>query len=199
MASRPIGFIVLKPDGHVSEQSRVLNAKFVLGDTIPVIYLRGSIETKGKGSIERLHQYTHGNHIIHIYGWKKGADNIMNTHSLPKPLDNVELYGDIIVFATCAIETEIFVSITENDYIEFFNTMYELTDDMDENQEIDDDHVDHEDNEDNEDHDDNDDNDDDNNHENIDDELDQDDRCVEIIMFDGELQIEPEYFENVSV
>jgi hypothetical protein len=56
----------------------------------------------------------------------------MNTHSLPKPLDNMELYGDILVFATCAIEMEVFVSITENDYIEFFNTMYELTDDIDE-------------------------------------------------------------------
>jgi len=193
MASRSIGFIVLTPDGHVSEQSRILNAKFVLGDTIPIIYLRGSVETKGKGSIERLHQYTHGNHIIHIYGWKKGADNIMNTHSLPKPLDNMELYGDILVFATCVIETEIFVSITENDYIEFFNTMYELTDDIDDNQEIDDEQEDHEVN------------DDDNDPENIDDELDQDDNdaqddhCIEIVMFDGELQVEPEYFETAPV
>jgi hypothetical protein len=189
MASRSIGFIVLTPDGHVNEQSRILNAKFILGDTIPIIYLRGSVETKGKGSIERLHQYTHGNHIIHMYGWKKGADNIMNTHSLPKPLDNMELYGDIIVFSTCAIETEIFVSITENDYIEFFNTMYELTDDIDE---ID------------EEQDDNDDNDPDDieDQEDVDDQEDvedQEDHCVEIVMFDGELQIEPEYFENTPV
>jgi hypothetical protein len=191
MASRSIGFIVLTPDGHVSEQSRILNAKFVLGDTIPIIYLRGSVETKGKGSIERLHQYTHGNHIIHIYGWKKGADNIMNTHSLPKPLDNMELYGDILVFSTCAIETEIFVSITENDYIEFFNTMYELTDDIDEEQEIDDEQEDQEDQEDNdpEDQEGND----------QDDQDDQEDQCIEIVMFDGELQIEPEYFENTPV
>jgi hypothetical protein len=185
--SRSIGFIVLTPDGHVSEQSRILNAKFILGDTIPIIYLRGSVETKGKGSIERLHQYTHGNHIIHMYGWKKGADNIMNTHSLPKPLDNMELYGDIIVFSTCAIETEIFVSITENDYIEFFNTMYELTDDIDE---IDEEQEDNEDQEDVEDQEDN---------EDQEDVEDQEDHCVEIIMFDGELQIEPEYFENTPV
>jgi len=94
-SSRSIGFIVLKPDGEVSEQSRILNAKFILGETIPVIYLRGSIETKGKGTIERLHKYAHGNHIIHIYGWKKGGDTIISTHTLPKPLDNVELYGDV--------------------------------------------------------------------------------------------------------
>ena len=193
MTSRSIGFIVLKPDGHVSEQSRILNAKFVLGDTIPIIYLRGSVETKGKGTIERLHQYTHGNHIIHIYGWKKGADNIMNTHSLPKPLDNMELYGDILVFSTCAIETEIFVSITENDYIEFFNTMYELTDDIDEEHEIDDEQEDHEDQEDQEDHEDHED------HDDHDDQEDPDDQCVEIVIFDGELQIEPEYFENIPV
>ena len=111
MSSRSIGFIVLKPDGEVSEQSRILNAKFILGDTIPIIYLRGSIETKGKGTIERFHKYSHGNHIIHIYGWRKGVDNIISSHTLPKPLDNVELYGDILVFATCAIETEIFVSL----------------------------------------------------------------------------------------
>lgn len=43
MSSRSIGFIVLKPDGEVSEHSRILNAKFVLGDTIPIIYLRGSV------------------------------------------------------------------------------------------------------------------------------------------------------------
>ena len=188
--SRSIGFIVLTPDGHVSEQSRILNAKFVLGDTIPIIYLRGSVETKGKGAIERLHQYTHGNHIIHMYGWKKGADNIMNTHSLPKPLDNMELYGDIIVFSTCAIETEVFVSITENDYIEFFNTMYELTDDIDEEQEIDDEQEDNEAN-----------NQEDNDPEDNDPEEHDDiyDPCVEIVMFDGELQIEPEYFENTPV
>lgn len=188
-ASRSIGFIVLTPDGEVSEQSRILNAKFVLGETIPIIYLRGSVETKGKGSIERLHQYAHGNHIIHIYGWKKGADNIMNTHSLPKPLDNMELYGDIIVFATCAIEMEVFVSITENDYIEFFNTMYEQTDDMDE---IDEPECDEEQEEENAEDDDN-----------VDDEeLDTEEHeghCVEIVMFDGELQVEPEYFENTPV
>jgi len=197
MASRSIGFIVLTPDGHVSEQSRILNAKFILGDTIPIIYLRGSVETKGKGSIERLHQYTHGNHIIHIYGWKKGADNIMNTHSLPKPLDNMELYGDILVFSTCAIETEIFVSITENDYIEFFNTMYELTDDIDEEQEIDDEQEDQEDQEEQEEQEDNDPEDQEGNDQ--DDQDDQEDQCIEIVMFDGELQIEPEYFENTPV
>jgi hypothetical protein len=189
-ASRSIGFIVLKPDGHVSEQSRILNAKFVLGETIPIIYLRGSVETKGKGSIERLHQYTHGNHIIHIYGWKKGADNIMNTHSLPKPLDNMELYGDILVFSTCAIETEIFVSITENDYIEFFNTMYEQTEDIDENHEIDEEHEEEENAE------------DDDNVDDDEEELnteDHEDHCIEIVMFDGELQIEPEYFETTPV
>lgn len=184
MSSRSIGFIVLKPDGEVSEQSRILNAKFVLGETIPIIYLRGSVETKGKGTIERLNQYAHGNHIIHIYGWKKGADNIISTHTLPKPLDNVELYGDILVFATCAIETEVFVSITENDYIEFFNTMYELTDDMDEIQEPECDEEQEE-------------------EDNVEDEEldteDHEDHCVEIIMFDGELQIEPEYFENTPV
>lgn len=187
-ASRSIGFIVLKPDGEVSEQSRILNAKFVLGETIPIIYLRGSVETKGKGSIERLHQYTHDNHIIHIYGWKKGADNIMNTHSLPKPLDNIELYGDVLVFSTCAIETEIFVSITENDYIEFFNTMYEQTDDIDENHEVDEEQEEEENAEDDD---------------NVDDDEldveDHDEQCVEIVMFDGELQIEPEYFENTLV
>lgn len=190
MASRSIGFIVLKPDGEVSEQSRILNAKFVLGDTIPIIYLRGSVETKGKGTIERLHQYTHGNHIIHIYGWKKGADNIMNTHSLPKPLDNMELYGDILVFSTCAIETEVFVSITENDYIEFFNTMYELTDDIDENQEIDEEQEEDQDPDDQEGPEDQEDQDDNDAH---------DEQCIEIVMFDGELQIEPEYFETTPV
>lgn len=189
-ASRSIGFIVLKPDGHVSEQSRILNAKFVLGETIPIVYLRGSVETKGKGSIERLHQYAHGNHIIHIYGWKKGADNIMNTHSLPKPLDNIELYGDVLVFSTCAIETEIFVSITENDYIEFFNTMYEQTEDIDENHEIDEEQEEEENAE------------DDDNIDEEEEELnteDHEDQCIEIAMFDGELQIEPEYFENTPV
>jgi len=177
---------VLKPDGEVSEQSRILNAKFILGETIPVIYLRGSIETKGKGTIERLHKYAHGNHIIHIYGWKKGGDTIISTHTLPKPLDNVELYGDILVFSTCAIETEVFVSITENDYIEFFNTVYELTDDIDEpdcEEEQEEENAE----------------DDDNIEEEELDAEDHDEQCIEIVMFDGELQIEPEYFENTPV
>ena len=188
MTSRSIGFIVLKPDGEVSEQQRILNAKFVLGDTIPIIYLRGSVETKGKGAIERLHQYAHGNHIIHIYGWKKGADTIISTHTLPKPLDNIELYGYIIVFSTCAIETEIFVSITENDYIEFFNTMYELSDDTDEIHESDcEEEQDPEEQDEQEDHEQDE---QDDNHE---------EQCIEIVMFDGELQIEPEYFETTPV
>ena len=185
MSSRSIGFLVLSPGGDVTEHSRVLNDKFILSDTIPIIYLRGVIQTKGKGSIERLHQYLHGNHNIHIYGWTKGAPNTATTHTLPKPIDDIDLYGDILIFSTCAIETNVFVSITENDYIEFFNTMYELSDDIECAE------CDEEDN--NTDH--------DSQTDECDDDVDDipNEQCIEIVIYDGELQFEPEYFNDTDI
>lgn len=108
-------FLLLKIDGDVLEYSKSVEAKLKLEDTIGLQHLKGVIENKGKGKIQRLHVWEVDDYKIHAYGWKKG--DRQNTHTIPKPLDEVQLYGDVVLFKTV---DDTFINIYEADYLEFY-------------------------------------------------------------------------------
>jgi hypothetical protein len=115
-------FLLLKPDGDVIDVDKNLSSSFKLEDTISLISVKGVITNKGKGKIERLHIWQHKNSNIHIYGWKNGAHDMITNHALPKPLEGVTYYGDLLIF----METGgILTDFPETSYIEFFNESYD--------------------------------------------------------------------------
>jgi hypothetical protein len=122
-------FLCLKPDGDVCEMKRSLNPKFVVGDTtIGLQYLKGVVETKGRGKIERLSSWDFQGNTVYMYGWKNGTDESISCHSLPKPLDKERVYGDILCFMTATAEdvegddtsASHILDFTEAIYLDFF-------------------------------------------------------------------------------
>ena len=122
-------FLCLKPDGEVKEVEKVLNPKFQLDETLSLQYLKGVIECKGKGKIERLFIWTFQGNQIYIYGWKKGQPDQINSHSLPKPLHEESFYGDLLCFLVC---NEQLIDFTEGFYLDFFQNDWEEADEDDE-------------------------------------------------------------------
>jgi len=122
---RTMMFLCLKPDGDVCEVKRSLNPKFVVGDTtLGLQYLKGVVETKGRGKIERLCSWDFQGNTVYMYGWRNGADDIVSCHSLPKPLDKERVYGDILCFMTATTMDEDgtppILDFTEAMYLDFF-------------------------------------------------------------------------------
>jgi hypothetical protein len=115
-------FLCLKPDGEVREVDKNLSDKFQLDETIGLQYLKGVVDNKGKGKIERLTIWDFNNYKIYIYGWTKGSDDILTNHSLPNPLNNQKIYGDLLCFLT--INNEI-IDFTEGFYLDFFQNNWE--------------------------------------------------------------------------
>ncbi len=125
-------FLLLKPDGDVIDVDKNLSNSFKLEDTISLISVKGVITNKGKGKIERLNIWQYKNSLIHIYGWKNGAHDMITNHALPKPLDGGTYYGDLLIFMETA---GILADFPETSYIDFFNESYdEEYDNNDENQ-----------------------------------------------------------------
>lgn len=115
-------FIVLRPDAQVVELEKKFSVNFKLDQTLSLLHLKGVIENKGKGKIERIHSWDICNsEHIHLYGWKKGT-NDPSQHSLPSPLDNMRLYGDILCFLTGAEDK--LCNLTEDIYLEFFQNSH---------------------------------------------------------------------------
>ena len=116
-------FLCLKPDGEVKEVEKTLNPKFKLEDTLALQFLKGVLENKGKGKIEKLFIWTFQGYQIYIYGWKKGAADQINSHSLPKPLQEETFYGDMLCFLVSS-NNEI-VDFNEGFYLDFFQNDWE--------------------------------------------------------------------------
>lgn len=119
-------FLCLKPDGEVKEVDKTLNPKFQLDETLSLQYLKGVIENKGKGKIERLYVWNFQYNQIYIYGWKKGSHEQINNHSLPKPLNEDTFYGDLVCFLVC---NDQMIDFTEGFYLDFFQNDWEEADD----------------------------------------------------------------------
>jgi len=115
--------LCLKPDGEVREVEKNLSDKFVLDETISLQYLKGVIDNKGKGKIERLTIWDFNNYNIYIYGWTKGSDDILTNHSLPNPLHNEKIYGDLLCFLTN--DSNVIIDFTEGFYLDFFQNNWE--------------------------------------------------------------------------
>ena len=115
-------FLCLKPDGEVREIDKSLNSKLTLDDTIGLQYLKGVIDTKGKGKIERLNIWEFNGFHIYIYGWTKGTDDILSNHSLPSPLNDTKVYGDLLCFL---VSNGVIIDFTEGFYLDFFENNWE--------------------------------------------------------------------------
>lgn len=115
-------FLCLRPDGEVKELEKTLNPKFKLEDTLGLQYLKGVIENKGKGKIERLFIWNFQGYQIYIYGWKKGTEEQINSHSLPKPLHEDTFYGDFLCFLVSNGEI---IDFNEGFYLDFFQNDWE--------------------------------------------------------------------------
>jgi len=118
-------FLCLKPDGDVCEMKRSLNPKFVVGDTtLGLQYLKGVVETKGRGKIERLSSWDFQGNTVYMYGWKNGTDESVSCHSLPKPLDKERVYGDILCFMTATATAEEDDEASTTPILDFTEAMY---------------------------------------------------------------------------
>ena len=166
-------FVCLKPDGEVREVDKNINNKFELDETISLQYLKGVIDNKGKGKIQRLHIWEFGGNDIYIYGWTEGNAEMLSNHSMPSPLNNQKYYGDLMCFL---VSNGNIIDFTEGFYLDFFQNNWE-----DEPYEDDDEDEDDEEEIKSED-------------EEIDDEIED---TIEIILTtaDDELQLEPEFIE----
>lgn len=115
-------FLCLKPDGEVKEVEKTLNPKFALEDTLALQFLKGVLENKGKGKIEKLFIWTFQGYQIYIYGWKKGIPDQINSHSLPKPLNEDTIYGDMLCFL---VSNNQIIDFNEGFYLDFFQNDWE--------------------------------------------------------------------------
>jgi len=115
-------FLCLRPDGDVKEIEKTLNSKFKLEESLSLQYIKGVLENKGKGKIERLYIWTFNGYQIYIYGWKKGCPDQINSHSLPKPLNEDTFYGDMLCFLVSQSEI---IDFNEGFYMDFFQNEWE--------------------------------------------------------------------------
>lgn len=120
-------FLILDIGGDVREVDKKITASFKLDDTIALTSIKGIIQNKGKSKIERLVIW-HDNEIdIHVYGFKSGTKELINRHCPPKPLDNIELFGDILMIASHNNEI---IDMNETMYLDLFNEMLENEEDI---------------------------------------------------------------------
>jgi hypothetical protein len=113
-------FLILDLGGDVREVEKKVNSSFKLDESLSLTGIKGVIQNKGKSKLERLVIW-HDNDIdIHVYGYKSGSSDIINRHCPPKPLDKMELYGDILMIACMGSEI---VDMNETMYLDLFNDM----------------------------------------------------------------------------
>jgi hypothetical protein len=122
-------FLILELGGDVREIDRKVNSSFKLDESLSLTSIKGVIQNKGKSKLERLVIWHDNDTDIHVYGYKSGTSEIINRHCPPKPLDKMELYGDILMIA-CANDK--IVDMNETMYLDLFN---EMMDDGDNNSE----------------------------------------------------------------
>lgn len=113
-------FLILDSGGDVREIEKNVSSSFKLDETLPLTTIKGVIQHKGKSKLERLVIWHENDTDIHVYGYKSGTSDIINRHCPPRPLDKMELFGDILMIA-CA-EDKI-VDMNETMYLDLFNEM----------------------------------------------------------------------------
>ena len=122
-------FLILDSGGDVREIEKNVSSSFKLDESLPLTSIKGVIQHKGKSKLERLVIWHENDTDIHVYGYKSGTSDIINRHCPPKPLDKMELFGDILMIA-CADDK--IVDMNETMYLDLFN---EMMDDGDNNSE----------------------------------------------------------------
>lgn len=115
-------FLILNSSGDVKEVEKTISSTFKLEQYLSLTSIKGVIQHKGKSKLERLVIWHVNDTDIHVYGYKSGTTDNINRHCPPKPLDKMELYGDILMIAS--IEDKI-VDMNEIMYLEMFNEMME--------------------------------------------------------------------------
>jgi len=123
-------FLILDCSGDVKEVEKTISSSFKLEQYLPLTSIKGIIQKKGKSKLERLVIWHENDIDIHVYGYKSGSSDNINRHCPPKPLDKIELYGDILIIAS--IDDKI-VDMNEIMYLEMFNETMEDYDNHSEN------------------------------------------------------------------
>jgi hypothetical protein len=118
-------FLILDLGGDVREVEKNVNSSFKLDETLPLTSIKGVIQHKGKSKLERLVIWHENDTDIHVYGYKSGTPQMINRHCPPKPLDKMELFGDILMIACMADEI---VDMNETMYLDLFNEMMDNCD-----------------------------------------------------------------------
>ena len=118
-------FLILDSGGDVREVEKNISSSFKLDESLPLTAIKGIIHHKGKSKLERLVIWHANDTDIHVYGYKSGTIDIINRHCPPKPLDKIELFGDILMIACMADEI---VDMNETMYLDLFNEMMDNCD-----------------------------------------------------------------------
>jgi hypothetical protein len=118
-------FLILDLGGDVREVDKNVSSSFKLDETLPLTGIKGVIQHKGKSKLERLVIWHENDTDIHVYGYKSGTADIINRHCPPKPLDKMELYGDILMIACMGDQI---VDMNETMYLDLFNEMMDNCD-----------------------------------------------------------------------
>ena len=113
-------FLILDSGGDVREIEKNVSSSFKLDESLPLTSIKGVIQHKGKSKLERLVIWHENDTDIHVYGYTSGTSDIINRHCPPKPLDKMELFGDILMIA-CADDK--IVDMNETMYLDLFNEM----------------------------------------------------------------------------
>ena len=117
--------LTLDSGGDVREVEKNISSTFKLDESLPLTSIKGIIQHKGKSKLERLVIWHENGTDIHVYGYKTGTPDMINRHCPPKPLDKMELFGDILMIA--CMDDEI-VDMNETMYLDLFNEMMENDD-----------------------------------------------------------------------
>lgn len=123
-------FLILDSGGDVREVEKNISSSFKLDESLQLTSIKGIIQHKGKSKLERLVIWHENDTDIHVYGYKSGTSDILNRHCPPRPLDKMELFGDILMIACMGDDI---VDMNETMYLDLFNEMMDNCDNNSEN------------------------------------------------------------------
>ena len=123
-------FLILDSGGDVREVEKNISSSFKLDESLQLTSIKGIIQHKGKSKLERLVIWHENDTDIHVYGFLSGTSDILNRHCPPRPLDKMELFGDILMIACMGDDI---VDMNETMYLDLFNEMMDNCDNNSEN------------------------------------------------------------------
>jgi hypothetical protein len=113
----PTYCIVLQPKG--TTRNAQLNDA-VLSSEVPSAAAAGGILRRAVLP-DLIGTYKYGSNVLHLFGYKTGKAGTENKHELPPPFDKVLLFGEAVVFMTCASK---FVSFNVVEYKKWYTTAF---------------------------------------------------------------------------